>query len=56
MICLAKIHRRSTIKTNVSDAYVYLNGNFQGKTPITILNLAEGRYQLRIEKEELSSL
>jgi len=40
-----------TIKTNVSDAYVYLNGNFQGKTPITILNLAEGRYQLRIEKK-----
>lgn len=38
------------VKTNVQGASVYLNGNYQGTTPLTIKNLTEGRYRLRVEK------
>jgi hypothetical protein len=39
-----------TIKTNVSGASVYLNGNYRGTTPLTIKNLTEGKYRLRLQK------
>ena len=39
-----------TIKTNVSGASVYLNGNYQGSTPLTVKNLADGRYKLTVSK------
>lgn len=38
------------ISSNVTGASVYLNGNYQGNTPLTIKNLADGNYKLRIEK------
>lgn len=40
-----------TIKSNVTGAHVYLNGNYQGTTPLTIQNLTQGRYHLRIDKD-----
>lgn len=39
-----------TITSNVSDAAVFLNGQFEGNTNLTLTNLPEGRYFLRVEK------
>lgn len=38
------------IKSNVPNAEVFLNGNFEGNTNLTINNLSPGRYRLRVEK------
>lgn len=40
-----------TIRCNVYGASVFLNGEYQGVTTLTISNLQPGRYTLRIEKE-----
>ncbi|MCF0242347.1 MAG: PEGA domain-containing protein [Treponema sp.] len=39
------------IKTNVSNAEVYINGNYQGYTKLTLKNLRPGRYKLKLCKE-----
>ncbi len=39
-----------TIKCNVPDAEVFINGQFEGNTTLTLNGLPEGRYNLRIEK------
>lgn len=38
------------IKSNVPNAEVFLNGNFEGNTNLTLNNLTPGRYRLRVEK------
>ena len=38
------------IETNVTGASVYINNNYRGTTPLTIKNLTEGKYKVRIEK------
>ena len=40
---------KATFKTNVKNCSLYLNGNFQGRSPITLTNLIEGYYLLRVE-------
>ncbi|HAH62336.1 MAG TPA: hypothetical protein DCL73_09600 [Treponema sp.] len=39
-----------TIRANVQDASVYLNSEYQGRTPCTITNLAPGSYRLMVKK------
>ena len=39
-----------TVKSNVSDAAVYLNGQLEGNTTLIINDLPEGRYNLKVEK------
>ncbi|MBQ9239229.1 MAG: PEGA domain-containing protein [Treponema sp.] len=39
------------IRTNVTDAAVYLNGAYQGRTPLTVRGLVAGVYELAVEKE-----
>ena len=39
-----------TIKTNVANAEIFLNGNFEGYSTLTISSLPAGRYNLRVEK------
>ncbi|MCQ2576635.1 MAG: PEGA domain-containing protein [Treponema sp.] len=39
------------IRSNASDASVYLNGSLYGKTDLTITSLAPGYYKLKIEKD-----
>ena len=39
-----------TVKSNVDNASVFLNGTFEGNTPLTLNNLPEGRYRLKVEK------
>lgn len=38
------------IKSNVSGADVYLNGNYQGKTTCTINDIKPGKYKLEVKK------
>jgi hypothetical protein len=38
------------IRANVEKASVYLNGEFQGVTPLTIRNLMTGLYNLKVLK------
>ena len=40
---------KAVFKTNIKNCNLYLNGNFQGRTPITLTNLAEGFYLLRVD-------
>lgn len=40
-----------TVETNITNAKVYLNGNYRGTTPLTVKNLTPGSYRLRIEKQ-----
>jgi hypothetical protein len=47
------IDRKSTLVTvraNISDAEVYLNGQYQGLTPCTVKNLVPGTYRLTVQK------
>lgn len=44
-----------TVRTNVYNAAVYLNGTYQGTSPCTINNLAPGMYLLRVEKRGYDS-
>lgn len=39
------------LKTNVKNCRIYLNGTFQGLSKLTLTNLVEGFYLLRVEKE-----
>ena len=40
-----------TFNANVKDCLIYLNGNLQGRTKLTITNLVDGIYLLRVEKQ-----
>lgn len=40
-----------TIRSNVNSAAVFLNGQFEGNTDLTINDLPAGRYSLRLEKQ-----
>ncbi|MFA6855636.1 MAG: PEGA domain-containing protein [Treponema sp.] len=40
-----------TIRTNIQDASVYLNGEYQGRTPCTITDLGSGSYSLTVKKD-----
>ena len=40
-----------TIRSNVNNAAVFLNGQFEGNTDLTINDLPAGRYSLRLEKQ-----
>lgn len=40
-----------TFKANVKNCEIQLNGNKQGKSNLTLINLVEGYYLLRAEKE-----
>ncbi len=42
---------KSIFKTNVKSCKIYLNGNFQGISNLTLTNLIEGFYLMRVEKE-----
>ncbi|MCK9168795.1 MAG: PEGA domain-containing protein [Treponema sp.] len=39
-----------TINANIQDASVYLNGEYQGRTPCTITDLGSGSYNLSVKK------
>ncbi len=39
------------VKTNVTDAQVFLNGNYVGRTPYTGDKIASGKYKLEIQKK-----
>lgn len=43
------------IRSNVQNASVFLNGIYQGRTPLTINNLVPGIYDLVLEKEGYTS-
>lgn len=49
-ISLDEKSTRITIKTNVQNAEIYLNGQFEGNSPLTLNNIAEGRYFLKVQK------
>ena len=40
-----------TIRCSVPGVYIFLNGELQGKTELTIRNLREGIYNLKLEKK-----
>lgn len=40
-----------TIKTNVPNSEIFINGNFEGYSTLTITNLPEGKYNLKVEKK-----
>lgn|GEM_PF-1665680 len=42
---------KATFKTNVKNCDIFLNGNNQGRSKLTLSNLIEGYYLLRVEKE-----
>jgi len=42
---------KAVFKTSVKSSAIYLNGNLQGRTPLTVSSLVEGYYLLRAEKE-----
>ncbi len=48
---LSEIHLRS----NVSSVRVFLNGEYQGNTALTLKNLSEGRYHLTLMKKGYES-
>lgn len=50
-INIQKRKTKITIRANIQDAEVYLNGQYEGNTDLTINNLPEGRYHLRVEKD-----
>jgi len=39
-----------TVRSNVPDAEVYLNGEYQGRTPCTVTDLTPGFYRLTVRK------
>ena len=39
-----------TIRANVRKVAVYLNGNYEGNTTLTLRNLVRGQYHLHLEK------
>lgn len=39
-----------TIRSSAGDAEVFLNGNYEGMTTLTLKNLPAGRYHLRVQK------
>jgi hypothetical protein len=45
-----------TVVTTPDGADVYLNGNFMGKTPLTMEKLARGRFKLEIQKDGYESI
>ncbi len=40
-----------TIKTNVPNSEIFINGNFEGYSTLTLTNLPAGKYNLRVEKK-----
>src|SRR5574344_261555 len=48
---IAEEHTQITIRCSTRNASVYLNGEYQGVTTLTINDLKPGRYMLRVEKE-----
>ena len=48
---IASGRTRAVFKTNVRSAAIYLNGNLQGRSQLTLNNLIEGYYLLRVEKD-----
>ena len=40
-----------TIKTNVPNSEIFINGNFEGYSTLTLTNLPEGKYNLKVEKK-----
>ena len=42
---------RAIFKTNVKSCSIFVNGNFQGRSNLTLTNLVEGYYLLRVEKD-----
>ena len=42
---------RVIFKTNVKNCKIFLNGNFQGLSQLTLSNVIEGYYLLRVEKD-----
>ncbi|MBQ9630945.1 MAG: PEGA domain-containing protein, partial [Treponema sp.] len=51
-----KILSSVTIHSNVRNALVYINGQYQGQTPCTINDLAPGTYRLRVSKQGYNSV
>lgn len=41
---------KAVFKTNVKNCTIFLNGNYQGRSQLTLANLVEGFYLLRVEK------
>lgn len=48
---LPESKNRVIFKTNVKNCAVYLNNNLQGRTQLTLNNLVDGYYLLRVEKD-----
>ena len=42
---------KAIFKTNVKSCMIYINGNNQGRSNLTLSNLIEGYYLLRVEKD-----
>ena len=38
------------VKTNIKDCSVFLNGEYQGRTPLTLYSLTPGAYPLSVRK------
>jgi len=47
---VAPVNGTISFSTNPSVAAAYLNGNFQGKTPVTSYNITPGTYTIRYQK------
>lgn len=47
---IEKEKTKITVKSNVPNAEVFLNGNFEGHTNLTVNDLPAGRYNLRVKK------
>lgn len=45
------LRTRVTFNANVPNCLVYLNGNLQGRTKLSLINLVDGIYLLRIAKD-----
>ena len=50
---IEKEKTKITVKSNVPNAEVFLNGNFEGHTNLTVNDLPAGRYNLRVKKNRL---
>jgi hypothetical protein len=48
---ISEDHTKITIRCSTRNASVYLNGEYQGVTTLTISDLKPGRYVLRVEKD-----
>jgi hypothetical protein len=47
---LAEGHTRITLRSNIRDAAVYLNGNFEGIVTLRLDDIMRGQYHLRMER------